>query len=218
MMCVNHKIIEVLTTVQLHRCLIHAGAAGKDTSSSIGDLLLRLHSQYPGDIGCFSIYFLNLMVLDPGQAMFLGANEPHAYLYGGQRMHCVHMDEQNTNIMEHRLFQFLLKFIFCFSCCQFTDWADCPHTLLSFFFCLFHLDCIECMACSDNTVRAGLTPKYIDVNTLCEMLNYSPAPTTSKIFPCVQDASDPCVTLYDPPVPDFTVMRIQVSSLFCLYM
>lgn len=80
------------------------------------------------------------------------------------------------------------------------------------FLCLFiHPDCIECMACSDNTVRAGLTPKYIDVNTLCEMLNYSPAPASSKIFPCVQDASDPCVSLYDPPVPDFTVMRIQVG-------
>ncbi|KAM9376943.1 mannose-6-phosphate isomerase [Pholidichthys leucotaenia] len=131
------------------------GAAGKDTSSSNGDLLLRLHSQYPGDIGCFSIYFLNHMVLNPGQAMFLGANEPHAYLYG---------------------------------------------------------DCIECMACSDNTVRAGLTPKYIDVNTLCEMLNYTPAPSSSKLFPCVQDPSDPCVSLYDPPVPDFTVMRIQVPA------
>ncbi|XP_029909076.1 mannose-6-phosphate isomerase isoform X1 [Myripristis murdjan] len=130
-------------------------AAGKDTSSSNGDLLLRLHSQYPGDIGCFSIYFLNQMVLEPGQAMFLGANEPHAYLCG---------------------------------------------------------DCIECMACSDNTVRAGLTPKYIDVNTLCEMLNYSPAPASSKIFPSVQDSSDPCVILYDPPVPDFTVMRIQVPA------
>lgn len=46
-------------------------------------MLLRLHSQYPGDIGCFSIYFLNHMVLEPGQAMFLGANEPHAYIYGG---------------------------------------------------------------------------------------------------------------------------------------
>nr|XP_020478774.1 mannose-6-phosphate isomerase isoform X2 [Monopterus albus] len=101
------------------------GAAGKDTSSSNGDLLLRLHSQYPGDIGCFSIYFLNQVVLDPGQAMFLGANEPHAYLYG---------------------------------------------------------DCIECMACSDNT-----------------------------------DASDPCVSLYDPPVPDFTVMRIQVPALVKQY-
>uniref|UniRef100_W5LIQ3 Mannose-6-phosphate isomerase n=1 Tax=Astyanax mexicanus TaxID=7994 RepID=W5LIQ3_ASTMX len=73
-------------------------------------------------------------------------------------------------------------------------------------------DCIECMACSDNTVRAGLTPKYIDVNTLCEMLNYSPAPASAKIFPSVQDPSDPCVYLYDPPVPDFTVMRIQIPS------
>lgn len=72
-------------------------------------------------------------------------------------------------------------------------------------------DCVECMACSDNTVRAGLTPKYIDVNTLCEMLNYSPAPASAKKFPSVQDPSDPCVHLYDPPVPDFTVMRIQVS-------
>lgn len=91
----------------------------------------------------------------------------------------------------------------------------CP--LKTFLFCLFippsfHVDCVECMACSDNTVRAGLTPKYIDVNTLCEMLNYSPAPASSKIFPCVQDASDPCVSLYDPPVPDFTVMRIQVGN------
>ncbi|XP_016316627.1 mannose-6-phosphate isomerase-like [Sinocyclocheilus anshuiensis] len=60
-------------------------AAGKDTSGSNGELLLRLHSQYPGDIGCFSIYFLNRIMLQPGEAMFLGANEPHAYLSGGQR-------------------------------------------------------------------------------------------------------------------------------------
>nr|XP_057932431.1 mannose-6-phosphate isomerase isoform X2 [Doryrhamphus excisus] len=73
-------------------------------------------------------------------------------------------------------------------------------------------DCIECMACSDNTVRAGLTPKYIDVNTLCEMLSYIPAPSAAKIFPSVQEGSDPCVTIYDPPVPDFTVMRIQVPA------
>ena len=82
--------------------------------------------------------------------------------------------------------------------------------------CTLHLDCIECMACSDNTVRAGLTPKYIDVNTLCEMLSYSPAPASSKIFPCVQDASDPCVSLYDPPVPDFSVIRIQVGHFSLL--
>lgn len=68
------------------------------------------------------------------------------------------------------------------------------------------------MACSDNTVRAGLTPKYMDVTTLCHMLDYSPAPAASKVFPGVQDAADPCVTVYDPPVPDFTVLRIQVRS------
>ncbi|XP_048828661.1 mannose-6-phosphate isomerase isoform X1 [Brienomyrus brachyistius] len=130
-------------------------AAGKDTSGSNGDLLLRLHSHFPGDIGCFSIYFLNRVTLEPGEAMFLGANEPHAYLFG---------------------------------------------------------DCIECMACSDNTVRAGLTPKFIDVSTLCEMLDYSPAPPSAKIFSPVPDPSDPCVFLYDPPVPDFTVMKIQVPA------
>jgi len=62
-----------------------AAAEGKDTSGSNGDLLLRLHAQYPGDIGCFTIYFLNLVRLEPGEAMFLGANEPHAYLHGGER-------------------------------------------------------------------------------------------------------------------------------------
>ncbi|KAL2093281.1 hypothetical protein ACEWY4_010593 [Coilia grayii] len=129
--------------------------AGRDTAGSQGKLLLRLNSQYPGDIGCFSIYFLNHITLEPGQAMFLGASEPHAYLSG---------------------------------------------------------DCIECMACSDNTVRAGLTPKYIDVSTLCEMLNYTPSPVSSKIFPCSQDSSDPFVFLYDPPVPDFAVMRIEVPA------
>lgn len=33
-------------------------------------------------------------------------------------------------------------------------------------------DCVECMALSDNVVRAGLTPKFKDVDTLCAMLSY----------------------------------------------
>lgn len=32
---------------------------------------------------------------------------------------------------------------------------------------------IECMACSDNVVRAGLTPKFKDVDNLVSMLTYS---------------------------------------------
>lgn len=33
-------------------------------------------------------------------------------------------------------------------------------------------ECIECMACSDNVVRAGLTTKYRDLDTLIKMLDY----------------------------------------------
>ncbi|XP_075361768.1 mannose-6-phosphate isomerase isoform X2 [Mycteria americana] len=79
-------------------------------------------------------------------------------------------------------------------------------------------DCVECMACSDNTVRAGLTPKFIDVLTLCEMLNYTPAPSSSKIFPAAQSQLDPSVYLYDPPVPDFAIMRIEIPPSIKLYL
>ena len=33
-------------------------------------------------------------------------------------------------------------------------------------------ECVECMALSDNVVRAGLTPKFKDRETLCNMLVY----------------------------------------------
>ena len=58
-------------------------SSGQDISTHCGELLLRLHNQFPGDVGCFCIYFLNHIVLNPGQAMFLGPNLPHAYLAGG---------------------------------------------------------------------------------------------------------------------------------------
>lgn len=133
---------------------------GHDISADCGELLLRLNSQFPGDVGCFGIYFLNHIVLKPGEAMFLGPNLPHAYLSG---------------------------------------------------------DCIECMACSDNVVRAGLTPKFKDVDTLCEMLDYSCHTKEENIFFCHQDPSDPFLTIYDPPVLDFSVARIQIPSSCPLY-
>ena len=37
-------------------------------------------------------------------------------------------------------------------------------------------DVVECMAASDNVVRAGLTPKFKDVTTLVSMLTYNFAP------------------------------------------
>ncbi|XP_036204975.1 mannose-6-phosphate isomerase isoform X2 [Myotis myotis] len=130
-------------------------AAGNNVEDICGELLLQLHQQYPGDIGCFAIYFLNLLTLKPGEAMFLEANVPHAYLKG---------------------------------------------------------DCVECMACSDNTVRAGLTSKFIDVPTLCEMLSYTPSPSKDRLFPPKWSQEDPYLSLYAPPVPDFAVMKMEVPG------
>ncbi len=50
------------------------------------DTLLILSHQYPGDVGIFCSFLLNIVRLGPGQAIFLKANEPHAYISGGSAM------------------------------------------------------------------------------------------------------------------------------------
>ncbi|XP_075229900.1 mannose phosphate isomerase isoform X2 [Lycorma delicatula] len=115
------------------------------------DLVERLHSHYPGDVGVFGPFFFNYIILNPGDAIYLPANEPHAYLSG---------------------------------------------------------DCVECMACSDNVVRAGLTPKLKDIDTLCEMLSYICEPADAKLF--TGSKEDDYTTVYKPSVPDFALIKIEV--------
>ncbi len=50
--------------------------------SCLDSLLIKTFNQYPGDVGVFCLMFLNYVVLTSGQAIFLAANEPHAYLSG----------------------------------------------------------------------------------------------------------------------------------------
>lgn len=66
------------------------------------------------------------------------------------------------------------------------------------------------MACSDNVVRAGLTPKFIDVDTLCSMLIYDGAPPENKLYSPISE--DEFSVIFRPPVPDFAVVQIQVSN------
>ncbi|XP_024379036.1 mannose-6-phosphate isomerase 2 [Physcomitrium patens] len=113
------------------------------------ELVLRLEKQYPADIGVLSIFFLNYLRLSPGEAVCLGANEPHAYLSG---------------------------------------------------------EIIECMAASDNVVRAGFTPKYRDTQTLCSMLTYKQGlPDMLTGTPV-----SACTTRYTPPFDEFEVDHIVV--------
>ncbi|KAI3717074.1 hypothetical protein L1987_68416 [Smallanthus sonchifolius] len=65
------------------------------------ELVLNLEKQYPNDVGVLASLLLNHVKLEPGDALYIATNKPHAYLKG---------------------------------------------------------ECIECMAASDNVVRAGLTP------------------------------------------------------------
>lgn len=48
------------------------------------DLLQLLHTQFPGDVGCFAVYLLNYITLQPGEAIYIPPNVVHAYLSGGE--------------------------------------------------------------------------------------------------------------------------------------
>lgn len=69
------------------------------------------------------------------------------------------------------------------------------------------------MACSDNVVRAGLTPKFKDVKNLLGMLNYDGAAAEDKIFhPRILDASHPHTWLFSPPIEDFVVLKTEIPK------
>lgn len=102
---------------------------------------------------------------------------------------------------------FLLDILLVFKC-------SC---VLSYVGCVY-LDCVECMACSDNVVRAGLTPKLKDVPTLCNMLTYICESGEMKLFNGVQE--DDNTTVFRPPVQDFAVAKItvgitKINSYYC---
>jgi mannose-6-phosphate isomerase len=59
------------------------GQVNGGEEKDIVDLVLRLDSQFPRDIGIWCAFMLNYVTLQPGEAMFLGAGEPHAYIAGG---------------------------------------------------------------------------------------------------------------------------------------
>ncbi|XP_078312252.1 mannose-6-phosphate isomerase-like [Crassostrea virginica] len=71
---------------------------------------------------------------------------------------------------------------------------------------------MECMACSDNVVRAGLTPKYRDVHTLCEMLDYTGKPANKTKFPGKSvTENEVTITTFSLPIRDFAVKKFETS-------
>ncbi len=65
------------------------------------------------------------------------------------------------------------------------------------------------MALSDNVVRAGLTPKYCDVDTLCSMLHYR-AGQPDFLEPVALDSS---TVLYRPPADICSEFEVEKTSI-----
>lgn len=128
-----------------------------DIEDPLITLFKRLWIEYPFDVGCFCVFLLNYVCLNPGEAIFLAANEPHAYLSG---------------------------------------------------------DCIECMAASDNVVRAGLTPKYRDLDTLLKMLTYREFKKEDLLVKPFHQKGGKAE--YAVPVDEFAVLRGESDSLDCV--
>lgn len=73
------------------------------------------------------------------------------------------------------------------------------------------------MACSDNVVRAGLTPKFIDTETLIEMLNYEGKPAVDNKYTPAEDINGGCnVRRFTPPIADFAVTEIKVKIYYAI--
>ena len=70
-------------TIKDQLSLLTARYNAQDERSDTENLVLRLDKQFPGDVGVFCPFVLNYVKLEAGQAIFLGAGEPHAYISGG---------------------------------------------------------------------------------------------------------------------------------------
>ncbi len=74
-------------------------------------------------------------------------------------------------------------------------------------------DILECMATSDNVIRAGLTPKLRDVPNLVSGLTYQAAEVTKHfVKPSSFHDDTPHTLLYNPPIPEFAVLLITLEG------
>ena len=142
------------------------GMSGQQKTRALGVLKAALNNQqgepwdtlrfiagfYPDDNGLFSPLLLNVVKLAPGEAMFLYAETPHAYLNGVA---------------------------------------------------------LEVMANSDNVLRAGLTPKFIDIPELLANLQFHPQPASGLLTQPEKRGNE----LFFPiPVEDFAFSLHDLSS------
>jgi mannose-6-phosphate isomerase len=68
---------------------------------------------------------------------------------------------------------------------------------------------IEVLAASDNVLRGGLTPKYVDVSELLHVLDFRPLPVPFL----TPELPSPGVSVFRPDVPDFELVVLEPGAL-----
>ena len=127
-------------------------AALENQQGPAWDAIRLIAEFYPDDSGLFSPLLLNIVQLNPGEAMFLYAETPHAYLRGTG---------------------------------------------------------LEVMANSDNVLRAGLTPKYIDIPELVANVKFTAKPANELL---TQPAQHGEALEFPIPVEDFAFSLHALSA------
>jgi len=72
-----------LVKAQVEKLVARVAQDGANLDKEERELVQTLDGDFPGDVGVFCTFVLNIVRLKPGEAVFLKANEPHAYLDGG---------------------------------------------------------------------------------------------------------------------------------------
>jgi len=73
-------------------------------------------------------------------------------------------------------------------------------------------ECVECVGCSNNTIRAALTPKFIDRKTLIDVLNYRMTDPSFYIVEPKVLKNHKNVVEYAPDCKDFTLHQIKIEE------
>jgi len=71
---------------------------------------------------------------------------------------------------------------------------------------------MECMAASDNVIRAGLTPKLRDIPNLVSSLTYEAADASKHGVRATPFELCSHTRLFDPPIPEFSVLHTELDS------
>lgn len=80
---------ELVSSAKQEAAKFAGGGIGPNDGKELAEIIIRLNDQFKGDIGLFVFFFLNYVKLQPGEAMFLKADDIHAYISGGKAFPCL---------------------------------------------------------------------------------------------------------------------------------